>query len=247
MGQKAGAIVLGAPLKKSSRVIGNKDRLIALAMKGLTGPIDGKNYGVMMPLESNSDQYFAEVLSYIRASWGNKGDLVTAAEVKEVRESIRSQKVMYTMETLYDAYPDTLKSKNKWKFIASTKKSNFKALNDNKIDKKRWSTNESQKAGQTLTIVLDKANYVNGLIMNHGKSKNDYAPRYQVETSLDGENWQKAGEFSGSQFISKARFNHTMAKFIKLTLVKSKGGFWSIHELDITVKQKDLMKNITAL
>ena len=72
---------------KSPRVLGNKDALIALALKGLTGPVDGKNYGVMMPLESNSDKYIAEVLSYIRTLWGNKADYVDPKDVKRFAKS----------------------------------------------------------------------------------------------------------------------------------------------------------------
>ena len=245
-GQKAGAITLGAPLKNSPRITGDKDRLIALAMKGLIGPVDGKNYGVMMPLESNNDQYFAEVLSYTRNSWGNKGDLVTAKEVKEVRKQIQNQKTMYTMETLHDAFPLTFKNKKKWKFKTNGKKPDFKSIIDNKNSKKRWSTNEGQKAGHWLSIELDKTKLVNGIIMNHGSSSNDYAPKYKLETSLNGKDWQSAGEFQGTASVSKARFKDTEAKFIRLTILEKKGGYWSIHELDITGKE-NIQKNVSSL
>lgn len=51
----------------SPRVTGDKEKLSKILLNGLIGPIDGKDYGIMMPLKSNGDQWIADVLSYIRA------------------------------------------------------------------------------------------------------------------------------------------------------------------------------------
>ncbi|EDM28775.1 hypothetical protein LNTAR_09399 [Lentisphaera araneosa HTCC2155] len=82
--------------------------------------------------------------------------------------------------------------------------------------------------------------------MNHGRSKNDYAPKYKIETSLNGKDWQSVGEFKGTAKLSIARFKDTEAKFIRLSILEKKGGYWSIHELDITGKEKT-QKTVSSL
>ena len=55
-------------------------------LHGLTGPIDGRTYPqVMVPMGSNSDQWIADVASYVRNSFGNTGTLATPADVARVR------------------------------------------------------------------------------------------------------------------------------------------------------------------
>ena len=49
--------------------------------------VNGKSYnGVMTPLTYLTDEQIADVLSYVRNSWGNFGDAVTVAEVGKVRK-----------------------------------------------------------------------------------------------------------------------------------------------------------------
>lgn len=75
------------PLAKSDFLMADKERSIRIAMHGLTGPVtvDGKQFNNTMPQLSLSDQQIAAVLTYVRNSFGNKGDLVTVDEVKKVR------------------------------------------------------------------------------------------------------------------------------------------------------------------
>lgn len=51
----------------SPRVKGDKGMLSKILLDGLIGPIDGKDYGIMLPLKSNNDQWIADVMNYIRA------------------------------------------------------------------------------------------------------------------------------------------------------------------------------------
>lgn len=75
------------PLAKSDYLMADRDRSIRALIKGLSGPItvNGKNFsGVMPPVAINDDQ-IANVLTYIRNSWGNTGDAVTIDQVRQVR------------------------------------------------------------------------------------------------------------------------------------------------------------------
>jgi mono/diheme cytochrome c family protein len=82
---------LNPPLAKSSWVTGDKKRLINVVLKGLDQQveIDGEYYSnVMAPHDFLKDQEVADVLTYIRNSFGNKASLLTAAEVKTQRATV---------------------------------------------------------------------------------------------------------------------------------------------------------------
>lgn len=78
---------MNAPLIKTSYVLGDKTRLIKVLLKGMQNvEIDGETYSNVMPSAAFlTDQQMADVLSYVRNSFGNKASGITAAEVKAVR------------------------------------------------------------------------------------------------------------------------------------------------------------------
>lgn len=80
-------------LAKTAYVTGDKPPLIAWVLKG-TGsqkkPIDGKTYvNNMAPLNILTDQQIADVLTFVRSSFGNNASAVTPAEVKATREATK--------------------------------------------------------------------------------------------------------------------------------------------------------------
>lgn len=76
------------PLIQTSFVLGNKDTLINIVLNGFKNvTIDDETYNNPMPPLGSvlKDQQIADVLTYVRNSFGNKASAVTAAEVKVVR------------------------------------------------------------------------------------------------------------------------------------------------------------------
>ncbi len=75
------------PLAGSDFLMADRTRAINVVLHGLEGPVtvNGKTYTSVMPALGLSDDDVASVLTYIRNSWGNKGDLVQASEVAKVR------------------------------------------------------------------------------------------------------------------------------------------------------------------
>jgi mono/diheme cytochrome c family protein len=66
----------------------DKDRSIRMVLQGGSGAIrvNGKDYnGVMTPLNYLSNDDIANVLTYVRNSFGNSGDAVKADEVRRIR------------------------------------------------------------------------------------------------------------------------------------------------------------------
>lgn len=83
---------LNPPLIQTPFVLGSKTDLVKIIIKGKKEPveIDGEIYNNPMPPQVLlNDQQIADVLTYIRNSFGNKASVVTLAEVKKVRASIK--------------------------------------------------------------------------------------------------------------------------------------------------------------
>ena len=84
---------LNPPLINTSYVTGDKKTLITWVLKGSGEekvPIDGNYYNNNMPPQAFlKDDEIAKVLTYIRSSFGNKANAVSAAEVKTVRADVK--------------------------------------------------------------------------------------------------------------------------------------------------------------
>lgn len=73
------------PLAGNPMVTGSADKVIAAVKSGLTGTmtVNGKTYNGAMPAWKGklSDAQIADVITYIRSSWGNAAGAVTEAQV----------------------------------------------------------------------------------------------------------------------------------------------------------------------
>ena len=79
---------MNPPLVKTDWVLGDKTRLINVILKGLDEPIEinGESYQNVMPAHDFlTDQQVADVLTYVRASFGNNAEPVTTEAVTKVR------------------------------------------------------------------------------------------------------------------------------------------------------------------
>jgi nitrite reductase (NO-forming) len=80
------------PLAKSDFLMADKERSIAIVLNGLSGPVtvNGKNYNsVMPPMSQLTDDEVANILTYVRNSWGNEGEAVSKEEVAKVRATTK--------------------------------------------------------------------------------------------------------------------------------------------------------------
>ncbi|WP_405609645.1 cytochrome C [Polaribacter sp. Asnod1-A03] len=82
----------------SKRVMGDKTKLIKLVLNGLIGEVDGVDYGVMMSLKDNENQWIADVLSYIRVMNG-KDAVSSRGDVRKTRQK-NKRKDYWTLEEL---------------------------------------------------------------------------------------------------------------------------------------------------
>lgn len=83
------------PLAGSEYVNGGSRRMGMIVLKGLQGPltVKGQSFGtaVMQPWDKTlSDAKIADVMTYVRQAWGNKGGAVSAAQIAGLRKELAS-------------------------------------------------------------------------------------------------------------------------------------------------------------
>jgi mono/diheme cytochrome c family protein/glucose/arabinose dehydrogenase len=99
------------PLTGTNWVMGNEDRLIKIALKGLMGPIDvsGKSYPGQVPMTPFGgllkDKEIAAVLTYVRNSFGNNAPAVLPEKVTKVRAATEAKKDFYAPQQLLKDHP----------------------------------------------------------------------------------------------------------------------------------------------
>jgi mono/diheme cytochrome c family protein len=91
------------PLANAPIVAGNPELPVKFILHGLMGPItvNGMTYNSMMPpVAGVSDADIADVLTYVRQSFGNQGNPVTADQVKAIRAANAGRTAPWTTAEL---------------------------------------------------------------------------------------------------------------------------------------------------
>lgn len=112
---------MAPPLAGSPRLLGHRDYAIRTLLHGLEGPIEGTTYpgGVMAPMGEQSDQWIADVASFVRNSFGNRAAFISAADVARVRAASRGRQSNWTVEELRSVVPQLIAPKPTWVATAS--------------------------------------------------------------------------------------------------------------------------------
>lgn len=84
------------PIIKTEYVEGSADRLVAMVLKGVMGPIsiNGVVFNNVMPPQEAmlTDEKIAAVLTFVRSSFGNSAPAVSVGAVQEVRKKFLDRK-----------------------------------------------------------------------------------------------------------------------------------------------------------
>lgn len=91
------------PLANAPIAVGNPELPVKFILQGLMGPItvNGMTYNSMMPpVVGVTDEDIADVLTYVRQSFGNQGNPVSAAQVKAVRAATAGRTAPWTTAEL---------------------------------------------------------------------------------------------------------------------------------------------------
>jgi mono/diheme cytochrome c family protein len=99
------------PLVNSEYVLGSKQRLIAILLKGIQGPltVQGSVYSTaVMPAQESvlTPEKIANLATYLRGSWGNKAGPVSVDEVSAAKAKFASQNGAWTEADLMKIAPN---------------------------------------------------------------------------------------------------------------------------------------------
>lgn len=236
--QMGGGQLMAPSLADNPRVEGSLSILGRIALGGLQGPIQGKTYGgvIMAPLNANDDQYIADVLSFVRNSFGNSAPLVTAEKIALLREQDTDRTGYWTVDELENRFSHPFSDKSQWKLSAShgSNAALENLVNGDEKPEARWTSEQPQQPGMWVQIELPELTEVSEVHVIAQASSDDYARGYKLSFSEDGEHWQEVAENFQQRIVTVDDSMVTPARFIRLTLIgEHEKRWWSINEIDI--------------
>lgn len=239
---------MGASFAGSATVEGDPVYGINALLHGLTGSKgDGKTYlGTMVGLgATNSDQWIADVLSYIRNSFGNAAPFVSAEEVTQVRTATRDRQQAWPIPELMLLSRSMITYDPTWKITASSNAA-MTGYAINASGSVSWTTGQPQMAGQWFAVEFPQARVVSTLEMMAPTSGKGYPRNFTVEVSNDGTLWQTVvADGKGEAHAVRAVFTPVTAKFVRVTLKtpESDAAPWAMQKFRIFAPPSGLAKN----
>jgi mono/diheme cytochrome c family protein/glucose/arabinose dehydrogenase len=247
-GAPAGTLLAPA-LAGADRVVGHPDFVIKVLLHGLTGEIDGKTYGtgVMVPMGSNTDQWIADVASYVRNSFGNSARMITPEQVAAVRKSTRRSQP-WTMVELEPTIPKPLANTAEWKATASVNAEAAVNATD-ATPTNRWDTGAAQQPGVWFQVELPQPTRITEIHLQSaapaagrgGRGRGAGPPAagpvaYTVQVSADGTSWgAPVAQGSGETPTTVITFAPVTAKFVRITQTGTarNGEQWAIQQVEV--------------
>jgi len=242
---------LAPRLAGSSRVLGDERATIATVLHGLQGPVDGIDYGApMVPMNSYSDAELANVLTYIRNSFGNRAPAVQPEAVAARRAADASHANYWTLAELASQIPaldvprKRFERRTEWKLavnMAARKGSPPEAMLDG--DPKTGYFTEGFKPFpvESLTVALPARSRILGIDVDSRGEKGEggrdlgWAPAYSVEVSDDGKTWTMVAPHVVGEPHARLNFAAPVeARHLRIAITEKEGWQpWVIKELNL--------------
>ncbi|MDQ8182929.1 discoidin domain-containing protein [Pelagicoccus sp. SDUM812005] len=232
---------LAPSLADSPRVKGGIGTLARIIRDGLQGPIDGKTYGggVMAGMGSNGDAWVANVLTYLRAEYGDLEQVVREEQIAKVASLDADRSEPWTLEELVERYGKRLVADETWEVSASSGEDRLSYLLDGDT-RTAWQGDEGMVSGQWLQVEFPEPRRLSRIVLNSGRSKRDFARAFRVEYSQDGDTWELLEENEVGQTVSTVEALGLAARFIKVTLLAGPPERrWAVNELELYGSKTD--------
>jgi type 1 glutamine amidotransferase/mono/diheme cytochrome c family protein/glucose/arabinose dehydrogenase len=236
-GALAGDQQLAPSFINNPHVLGDKEILIRIALNGITGPLRGKTYGagVMMPLKTNDDDYLAAVLTYLRKSWGNNANHITAQEVAKVREETKNITESYTEKSLQQLMLNSSSDIKLWTITASGNHKNIENLQDDD-PKNTLAITSGLKPGTFIEIEFPHKRNI--FQLNLQAKGGDFSEELKIESSENGTDWKTIAQNITGKTRTEVSFDLHVAQKVRLTNTKEKGTWWQISDIQILGPEK---------
>lgn len=260
MGTPAGTGKLMAPaLAGSLRIQSHPEYAVRAILHGMEGAIDGKTYtaGIMASMKEQSDEWVADVVSYIRNGLSNDASLITPQQVAKIRAKTAEQKTVYQHDKLLKSVPKEIQIQDGLKVTASHTASTRIGGNVSPLSAftyEGWSTGINQEKGMWYQVELPTVMAVSEIHFNAPQNIKKgwqfkpntpipfiqtYPREFILETSIDGNTWQENMQnIKGNEGENIISLNATKAKFVRIKLEASvqKDGDdipWSMRQFKI--------------
>ena len=226
---------LAPSLAGAPRILGHRDYMIKVLLHGLTGELDGKLYpgGVMAPMGTNTDEWIADVASFVRRSFGNAASFITPQHVAEVRKA-NPRSSMWSYAELAATTPMPLTNQAEWKATASHSPERA-ADGINGTGTTRWATAIPQEAGMWYQVELPQPVTIAELIVDAFTGSLNFGGRgpgsgsipalgmssYRVQVSMDGSTWSEPiadGQANPTNATTVISVKPVRAKFFRISL-----------------------------
>lgn len=127
-------------------------------------------------------------------------------------------------------------SRDAWKIVASHGKNQIAGLTDGDQGS-RWTSGAIQAPGMFVQLDLGKEESFRAVRLYITPNRDDAAIETALELSADGKNYTRAGMFVNDPDNPHQQLcilpEKISARYLRITLVKAKQAWWSIHELDL--------------
>ena len=231
---------LAPSLAGSSRVNGHRDYAIKAVLHGLAGPLDGRTYPqVMVAMGTNKDQWIADVVSYVRNSFGNSSGIVTVPDVERVRASTSDRKAPWTAAELEASLPRLLVPGESWKVTASHEGHpppqanadggyNYRGDPAGGLTFMGWTTGVPQQPDMWFQVelpapvMLTEIRFTSSTTGSGAAQTSTFPRGYRVQVSADGTTWSApVADGQGMPGVTVITFAPVRAKFVRITQTAS--------------------------
>ncbi len=228
-----------APPLANSQTVHDDKAILRVLLHGLEGPINGKTYeSMMIPQNTNSDEWLADISSYLRNAFGNRGSFIEAKSVTQLRKQHADRTKPWTIEELRALAPRPLTNRPSWKLSSSHNQETLAQMIDGKQNT-RWDSKTPQVPDMWVRIDLPTPTDLCGIELQSTASPSDSPQLYEVQASSDGKTWTTISKGPGTEEITSISFKNTTVKHLRIQQQGTKPGkFWSIHELQLHAPPK---------
>jgi hypothetical protein len=253
MGGATDGTTLAPKLVGVPRVLGHADYITKVLLYGMTGELDGKNYpggGVMVPMGTNTDEWIADIASYVRNGFGNSAPFVTPERVTAVRKA-NPRTSMWSFAELVSTTPMPLLNQAQWKATASHNPE--AAANGIRGEgTTRWESGVAQEPGMWFQIELPQPVNVAEILVEtlaagrggfgfgfgRGRGSLPAGPlsAYRVQLSMDGATWSETvAEGQGQNPTTTIALTPAPARFVRITQTGTppNASTWAIQRVRI--------------
>ncbi len=241
---------LAPSLVGSRRVLGDERAAIAIMLHGLEGEVEGVDYGApMVPMNSYSDAELANVLTYIRNSFGNRAPAVEPQAVAARRAADAGRTSFWTLEELARQIPaigvprERFQRRAEWKLaanIAARDGAPLEAMLDGNPATGYFTQGFKPFPVEWLTVELPARSTIVGIeIDSRGEKSKDgkdlgWAPAYSFEVSDDGETWTKIANVVGEPHARLNLAAPVAGRHLRIAITEKEGWQpWVIKELNL--------------